>query len=320
MWQRTAVWMVCISASWAARAEEFNTSWSTPSLPTSLLADDCRLRFEIVSGRIAVRTVYMKTKRRESVERHEGDTRESLSYFLADTSVSLRYESSAPGARLVLEVPHCSDLSLEMNVEREGKHWRIAYCQTEDGVQLAVTSPEGRQQFRHSSLWHLMFEQPEMSRAYLLPLLSLCRSSWPIEQEWNDVRSELFARVDSIALPSHDELMTWVRQLSSPRREDRRAAMKRLRAVGQPIIAFLDSMDEKQLDREQRFYLARLRQALDRPTVDTPQRVAARLVADPRIWTALAYDSDVATRTLAARQRERITGQPAAVEDYASSK
>ncbi len=320
MWQRMAVWMACVSGSMAGlQAQEF-TSWSAPALSTSLLSGDCRLRFEVVSGRIAVRSVHWQTKRRETRQASEGDTHQSLTYFLVDTSLALRYEAVAPDARLVLEVPHCADMSLELHITHDGKQMQVAYSQTPDHVQLVVESPEGKQRFQHPSLWHLLFQQPELSRTYLLPLFSLCRQSWSLERQWQDVRSELFVRADSLRLPSRDQLMAWVRQLSSPRRQDRCTAMKQLQGVGQPLIAFLQSLDESQLDREQRYYLARLRSSLVRPVTDTPQSVAAMLVGDPRIWTALTYDADVQTRTLAARQLSRLTGQPVATEDYAISK
>ena len=319
MWQRMAVSMACVWGSLTVHAQE-PVSWTAPPLCTSLLSQDSRLRFEVISGQISVRSVHWQTKRRETLQSEDNDTTQSLSYLLGDRFLSLRYEAESATSRFVLEVPHCMDLSMEWTVTQEGTRTRVAYVQIDQGVRLTVETPEGRQEFRHDSLWHLLFEQPEMSRTYLLPMLQLCRESWAVEEQWDAIRSELFTRADTLSLPTRGELQAWVSQLSSPRRQDRCAAMRRLQQVGQPLIAFLDTLETDQLDREQRFYLKRLRTQLDRPVLDTPAAVAARLVADPRIWTALTLDADVQTRALAAQQLARLTGHPAAAEDYASSK
>jgi len=66
--------------------------------------------------------------------------------------------------------------------------------------------------------------------------------------------------------------------------------------------------------------VSQLRHALEYPAVDTPSRVATRLVADVNVWTSLSFHRDVQTRILAAHQLKRLTGHTTVIEDYAASK
>ena len=320
MWQRTALISVILHLALPLQAEDAFRAEALPSIPAELLSQDSRLRFRIVSGKVVVHTIHYGTKRRETAKRNDGTHVETLTYLLGDPAVSLRYEIDSIQGRLLIEVPHGDALSAYWRMVEPSGETEVVYRQLPDRVLFSVNGPAGEKRFVQRSLWHLLICQPELSRRYLLPMLTLCRNKWNLGEQLDQVQQELCRCADTIRLPSRGQLMTWVRQLSSTNRKDRHVAMKHLREVGQPLLAFLDGLNQDHLDREQRHQVSQLRHVLEYPAVDTPSRVATRLVADVNVWTSLSFHRDVQTRILAAHQLKRLTGHTTAIEDYAASK
>jgi hypothetical protein len=99
-----------------------------------------------------------------------------------------------------------------------------------------------------------------------------------------------------------------VQQLRDPSFSRRRDADHQLRAMGQNAVSFLNRLDERTLDAEQRTRIRQIKQSLHVHDGDTPARVAAWLADDPAVWLALLERENEATRTVAAKQLEAILG------------
>jgi hypothetical protein len=99
-----------------------------------------------------------------------------------------------------------------------------------------------------------------------------------------------------------------VEQFKSPEFAARQAADRQLRAMGQSVIAFLERLDERQLNAEQRIRVRRIKRDLIVQDGDTPARVASWLVQDKLVWVALLDNPDAERRAIASRHLTRLAG------------
>ena len=318
MWQRTASWLLVVGSALPVMAEDGS------SLPSSLrtfplLSGDARLRFHVVSGRLAIRTVHLGTKSRQTLEQDGDGCRERLTFVAGDLSVSLHGTKTSSDGALSIDVDQPCRLRLHCRFERDGVERSITYEQSSDHVvRMSISLPEGTTLYSAPSIWHLCFEYPDMSDRYLLPLVGAYGRGWDLGKRCRVIRRSMLKIAHRTQPPDRRELATLVRQLGSPQRRVRQTAFRRLRSIGYPVLAYLEEISVEQLDREQRMQLHRLRRVLSDIDYDTPERVAMRLAAEPRVWTALSRSADLEVKAIAARQLQRLSGD-APVEDYAAA-
>lgn len=275
----------------------------------TLLSQLSWLRVDVVSGKLEPRGFRSANVRIvQSRELPGGDT-EELQLINDAGKASLRYERRGSSQRRVVLLDDQGRVRLRHETHDEAPS-SFEYEQNVDQpLRMVVMRMSGRREYQTASIWHFAFEQPELAAGSLEPLIELVRPGWSLTREAAIVRETLQRIAPRLTVPERSDVERQVRQLASDRFADRKAADQRLRAWGPSVMPILEQIDATTLDREQRERLRGIKDALGLSGPDSPPRVAQRLAADPRVWTALLDGDSVEERRLAVMQLERLTGR-----------
>jgi hypothetical protein len=184
-------------------------------------------------------------------------------------------------------------------------------------ITLKVGGKDRQRVYRAASLWHLRFMEPGVCRDHLDPFLKMLQRDLDLDGSAAEVEQILLRTASSEGPPSPQRWAQWVGQLGDPQFSVREAADRRLREAGRAVTSYLERLDPKRLDAEQRYRIRRITQALSAGGDDTPDQIAAWLSGDPAIWlTLLARDAEP-TRRLALRQLQALLGEPVAFDPAA---
>ncbi len=296
-WSAVCLSWLCLAAG------SLEAQQDVDSAPQSLLSQQHNVRVEVVMGRLFVRTVHMGTKRRLDVNASDQPgVDESLSVMLGDPRVNLRYKFHNDQERLTLDVTDGFNFSLERHPAPGVTGWTVQYFQQHQGpIRLHLALDDAMKTIEADSIWQLILEHPQDAERHFLPLLTRLDPRLALSQSCDDVRQQLIQIVSQPTLPPRPELMKIVQQLNHKSFAKRRAATKQLHDFGQPIVGFLNDLDPKLLSAEQRRRIKQIQSRLVQPELDTSERVAARLVANPRVWCEILASRDVRTREIATR-------------------
>ena len=100
-----------------------------------------------------------------------------------------------------------------------------------------------------------------------------------------------------------------MRQLASERFAERETAERELRAAGQVIVPYLQSLPSDQLDAEQTTRIRAIVGSLSVEYEDRVDRVVAWLAGDETVWLTLLDRDDLEQRRFAAAQLAALLGQ-----------
>ena len=306
MWHRIplAIWAVLLFIEVTAHAQQ--------PIDGSLLTQSSWCQFEIVRGRIAAMNPRQAKTQVITSENPKHGERQQLSIQVEDGLPCLRYSWMRPQQRFSIEVVRGDDITIR-HEDDEGDV--MLFRQPAQGPLTLVVD---RATFRGPTIWHLLLDHPEICERHLLPALSLMRPHWQLVHRAEQVREALFEWAQCGHLPQRAELSKLVAQLGDASFARRQAAARELRAIGQPVLSYLEELDASRLDAEQRVRIAQLRETLAPHTADTPQRVGAWLVHSKVVWLILMEDAEPTRRHLASAQLAKLLDAPVAFNPEAS--
>ena len=171
---------------------------------------------------------------------------------------------------------------------------------------ITLKSAEGPAQKRsYESFWQLALVEPQLLEQRIWPLLYQLNLNNRVKAFPPAIQSKLL----EFAKQSVDQdVRDWehaVARLGSPRYAERKKAERELVRAGAPVVLFLRSLNDSQLDSEQRERIDSIEQLLSPQYSDDASEAALGFLSDARVWTRLALqakpDSDelqLALRTL----------------------
>jgi hypothetical protein len=148
-------------------------------------------------------------------------------------------------------------------------------------------------------------------REQLIPLLERLHPSWQLADRAAEIEQALF-QVERQHARQPGDRRHWselVGQLASERFADREAAERELRAAGQTVVPFLQSLPPGQLDAEQTRRIRAIAASLSVDYEDRVDRVVAWLAGDETVWLSLLDRPDPDQRRKAAEQLTVLLGQ-----------
>lgn len=266
----------------------------------------------IAQGRLTVLNVPPRSERTASLADPAGHASESLCVKSEGADTSFRYEFNSPHQRVTIEVVGGRRVEIHRTPQEDASPVELHLVQASGG-QLTLTIGAGaqRREFSAPDFWRLMLAEPDVARDCLTPLLESLRPDWGLRRQTAEIEQRLFELAGSAPAPDAAQWEGLIGQLGDRSFVRREAADRQLRAVGPALLPFLEQVDRRRLDAEQRARLEGIRQAMITPQEDTPARVAARLLNDQTTWLALLTREDAAQRSAAARQLCKLC--PAAV-------
>jgi hypothetical protein len=298
--------MVLVALALPAQAQRASKS-RAPHRPLSrcLLTESVRqglVNPAIVSGKIIV---WKAPARTVPIQRSLGGTKEKLALRAVDRKPVVEYERSTPEEEVSIEI--VGELRARLARVPKGEspaQTPVEYVQPDQGpVRLVVGSPGNQQTYTAPSLWHLLLTERDVCRQHLAPLVALVSDDWEVVDTSEQIEQTLIERIAPQSPPDRRHWAALVEQLGSERFTQREAADRQLRALGPQATWYLQSVDLKRLDAEQRFRIQRILRGLTSPNrEDTADQVAQWLAGDPRAWLILLNHDEESTRRRALEQ------------------
>lgn len=269
-----------------------------------------QVRFSVRSGRIQGTSDQFDRQQPATADGPDGRQQRIMVNLTTDLP-SLDFQGTGPEGRLAILLAE----GLSLRIEREelvggGPPRRCELLQFPDQplvFRWTEDSDGAIRERRAPGLWHLLLREPAATRERLLPILGALRPDWDLENTVQKIEEGLVRAASGGRIPDRRRWQALVAQLASENYSERRAADRALRLSGQAIVPFLDGLDPRQLDAEQRFRVRQIVMSLaGSQREDTPQSVASWLAVDPRAWLALLAREDAHLRRLAWDQLKRL--------------
>ncbi len=287
--------------------------------PGNLISRTPWARLEIVFGRLRLTHCRLGQESTVSANVPDKGISENLAFSskTAD-SARLRYQYADGEQSLRVDFEDAASVVLERVPNGTSKLATIRLRQPPRGP-ITVVFQEGQttREFAADGLWQLMLAEPELCQRHLFPVLQSLRSDWILEAQLRQIEQALLAAARWNRGPDAARMAALVQQLGDPSFSRRRDADHQLRAMGQNAVSFLNRLDERTLDAEQRTRIRQIKESLHFHDGDVPARVAAWLAGDPTVWLALLERENEATRTVAAGQLGTILGRTLAIDPAA---
>lgn len=270
------------------------------------------VRFEIILGRITARNACHGKARIATMGDLDQGAGETLTLRVLEGAPRIRYELVRDGETFTLSANDVDRLHFEKRTADGALHIRFDQQPGED-VRLIVRD-KGRETILHApSVWHLWLRDSQTCSRYLQPCLAVLRPHWQLSKQITELEEQLFAFRGPYFLPDRDSPFevnyeTWLKQMSDDRYAVRQAAYVRFLQAGIAAKPFLDHLDLRRLDGEQRMRVRKLRKSMVFRSEDTVSRVASWLRDDRWVWFAYLNDRHPSKRRLAYSHLKRICG------------
>lgn len=272
----------------------------------NLIARSGWVRFQVAFGRLAA----VPRSRR---------LREDSCYSdpLSSTSQShwVRAEDGAAHAHYLLESPQerlCVDWQpdgrFELTYDRQAHHVRL--LQVPDGpLRLAVVVAGEGTTVEANDLWSLLLTHPTLCDEHLAPHLRRLRPDLKLAEQRQRIVGELL-RVATEQRPCRKVVLELVDKLGADKYRQRQRAENVLLQLGPGVLRYLDELEPHQLDAEQTFRIARVREHYQAGAADCCERVAAWLAPLPSTWLTLMEHADEVHRQRAFAALCNTCGDP----------
>jgi hypothetical protein len=302
-----------LAASFCAAADE-------PPRPGHLLAHTSWARLEIVFGRLRLTHIRLGQESKLVASVPELGVEETLSFSASTAdSARLHYEYRDARQQWTVAIEQAAPVAIDRLPSAGSDIVPVRFRQPAEGnLMLVVEDASQPKEVVAESVWHLMLAEPELCRQHLLPILQALRTDWRLDEQAERLEAALLAAARQQRLPDTQRMRALVDQLADREFTRRQAADQQLRALGQSAAGFIQRLDEKSLDVEQRTRIREIRRALELHEGDTALRAAAWLIDDRAVWLTLLDRDDESQRLLAARHLQALLGQPLAFDPLAS--
>jgi len=232
----------------------------------------------------------------------------------------LEYENRNNPLQVAISLDGEGSATFEREGQTDSPYTRVRLEQrVGQPLRLSLSSESEQHTFVAPMLWHLFLAEPEICSRNLAPMLQMLRPEWNLMRETELLREALLEHGATSDPAAAQQYQRWVDELGSPRFATRRQAERRLAAAGQPAALFLEMLDLRVLDAEQRYRIGRLlsRQQA-REAGDTPRRLAYRMAGDIETWLALMQGSNLDQRRAASEILGQLVADPLEFDPEAS--
>ncbi len=309
MWRRTML-IVAVGITLATRDTSDAQQRGQECDGSELLISGLNwVRFDVAMGRVMATSNRTKQDRQRARRDLPDGGSECLTVTIDRGLISLHYCLENDSRQLTICVVRRDDMEIRWTRKQtDGEPVTAVYTQSRVGdVSMVVCGAEQTEQvYRASSLWHLAIAHPDVCESHLVGALQSLRPDWQLLDDARAIRTSLFHSPLRQATTSLSEVRLLVMQLADPDFRVRQRADREIQSRGRCVLAVLNELDLQDLDAEQRLRIAGIRRAIEADHVDTPDRVAAWLINDKRVWLALLNDDDSRRRHVARQQLARI--------------
>ena len=304
---RATTWLLAASIGLVAAA---SIAAQTLSPFPTLAARQHRVKFSIVLGRLTA--VDSMAGRSTSATRSDvvRGVQETFTVHVANGSPTVHYELVTNESSVSVTFGSAKDVTIHVDPRNGSQTVALEFIQpTRGNLELTIDDGVVPGKYSATSIWHLSLAYPDVCRRHLLPVLGVLRSDWRLAELVSAIEQSLIDAALEGQLPDHTRLDRLGAQLASRRFDERRAAERQLRELGQDAVVYLSRLDHRHLDLEQRMRVRRILMSLTGETDDSPLRVVSWLIDDKSAWLTLLSASDLKYRSVAARHLSQLIGK-----------
>jgi hypothetical protein len=247
--------------------------------------------------------------------------RESLGIEINSGVCSMEYLLVSPVETLRIIVSDGNTLTVRRMIAGDNRY-ELSFEQRPDmPLTLVIEQGDQKQQWQAQGLWRLYLSAPGVVREQLIPLLEQLHPSWQLAARAAEIEAALF-RTERLHARQPSDRRRWadlVGQLASERFADRETAERELRASGQAVVPYLQSLPSDQLDAEQTTRIRAIVASLSVEYEDRVDRVVAWLAGDETVWLSLLDRDDPQQRRTAAAQLSALLGRDIDFDPEASA-
>ena len=271
MWRRTAI-ILTLGLSLTPRAQSLGQD-----IPGSdrLILELNWVSFDVAMGRILATGNRTRQDRQRVCREHSNGITETLTVTLDRGLVSMHYESVSETRQLTVRVVRRDQVEIESTRHEPASHTTtVLFLQPSDGDVVLTVHTEGQtpDEYRASSLWHLLLAHPEICHAHLNDALQMLRPNWQVDNEVAEIRALLLNCDPARLTTSRREVELLVEQMAHDDFRVRQRSARELRARGRSVLGFLQELDSTRLDAEQRLRIRSVQDSIIADFEDSPAR------------------------------------------------
>ena len=282
-----------------------------PGISPAIAARIHWIDFSMVSGRIVASSNLSVPKMLVQSPGRRTNRRESLGIEINGGACGMEYLLVSPIETLRIVVTDGNTLTVRRMITAE-ERYELSFEQRPDlPLKLIIAKGDQKRQWQAQGLWRLYLMAPEVVREQLIPLLEQLHPSWQLAARAAEIETALF-RTERLHVRQPADRRRWaelVRQLASERFAERETAERELRAAGQVIVPYLQSLPSDQLDAEQTTRIRAIVGSLSVEYEDRVDRVVAWLAGDETVWLSLLDRDESRTAPHRRRQLAALLGQ-----------
>lgn len=233
-------------------------------------------------------------------------------YDYRSGAASFRYHLVSSAETLTVAAGTNGEVTVRREPGEQARGVATEFTQPPSGpLTLTLGSGDKKETYTAPTIWHLLLAHREACSQYLLPFLRILRPDWRLLEQADQIEAELLRAAKRGALPDRNRWAELVAQLADDQFGRREEADRQLRALGQPVVAYLKGLRRDKLDAEQQVRIHRIIRSLSSTQgEESPSQIASALVADPTIWLVLLERDLLETRRLAAAHLARLLEGP----------
>lgn len=252
-------------------------------------------RFRLIQGRLELDA----PRHRKGSQQHECDrVFESVTVTACRGIPSVHYVRKTNRQQITMNVMHAKHVRIESLLVEDAQ--RIVLDQpANDDVTLTVGDGADQRKYRGASLLHVRLDAPGEFDLHLNRLIQHLLNGTSIKRLSRDTNKLLLKQGKPTDCLTAAEIHEQVEKLRAKSLSTRRRAEQTLVASGTCVLPIIATLNQRDLDVEQRMRLKQIKTKLRSLENDTPQSLAAMLVNDRGHWEKLAPRMDRAQFTTA---------------------
>lgn len=269
------------------------------------------VRFQMIQGRLCLD---VSMHRKGSQQRDEDGQFENIT-VTADRGIpSLHYIYKSNQQHVTASVHQARSFRVESWLIDSGER-SILVQPAEGPIVFSVRRGDVHDQFTGTTLVHVRYaDKASFDRHYGELVLQILRGR--SLQDISDRAQEIvFDQINVNTAPTLQDVTDHVAKLRSKQRAVRVSAERQLLTWGTPIIPALQSIDQQDLDAQQKAKLQSIVKQLRPRAVDTPASLAKLFSNDRSYWAAIAPRLDSGQVQLASEHLRRIGFEPNGLEN-----
>lgn len=252
-------------------------------------------KFHLIQGRLTLDSVKY---RKGSQKKESGSVAECINVSACRGTPSVHYRLTTPRRELVLNAQSPERVQIESLLKSSGQRASLTIVPGKQ-VLMTIGPDNNERKYAGATLLHVRLDDPESFDAHWNCLLKRLLRGQSLKQLNKQVAEILLTEQSDSYGVSVAEIHQQIEKLRSSKISARRTAEQTLVRFGSCVLPVIATLNQRDLDAEQRNRLKKIRNKLLPFQDDTARSLAAMLINDRDHWQRMAKYFDSGQRQIA---------------------